>query len=913
MGQRFGGWLRGLGFRLRQGKYQRELRDEMREHVRLKAQELTAGGMAEPEAMSAAQKTFGNELKLREESQDSWHWNWLAALIQDLLYGLRQIRRNPGYAAIVTATLAIGIGANTAIFSLMNAVAYQHLPVPRPHQLVYFNWSARHSIRTHSTYFYDECQSSANGTSGCSFTFPLYRQILHDTKDFQSAFAYSGIYPLHILNGQNLTSEQGRFCTSQFFAGLQVRPYLGRFFDSADDRAGATPVAVLAYGYWRAAFHGDKQILGHAIRVGSVPAIVIGIAPPGFHGLVIGEREELWMPTADAGRILNVSQQHRALMRNNGSAWLELAARLRPGISLAQARTAADAALRFQMRHSAHPIFHPRDQPKITLATMAGGLPRVSKILLPLFDLLIASAGLVLLIICVNLSGLGLTRAQQRQREMAIRLSVGASRRRVLRQLFTESLLLALLGAGLGIAFAYASSGLLIRFLSRNWGHHLALNFSLNLPVLLFTLAIAIFAALASGLIPALHATRVELYARLKQMREDAPGKHKARTGNVLAVIQTALALVIMGGAGLLLRTLYKLETRPVGFSEHRLITITASFPHATASAAPGWQRMENLRQRIEHFSGVKSASIADMPLLNEESSTQDVHLHPGKPAIGWAYALWVGPRYFSTMGIPILSGRKFAPADFGPMSPQPKSPAIIVNHAFARQYFPGKNALGRLVWVGRKKSFQIAGVAGNTLFQSLRGKIKPIVYYPTYLSNGVMLVRTAMASAGLMPSLWRSMHKFDPDVPFGQPQSQIQIIEKSLFQQRLMGILLSLFAGIVMALACLGLYGLLAFETLQQRREIGIRMALGAQAAQVRRGVLARGLKLSGFGVAAGLILALGVNRFLSSQLYGISPMDFWALFSASLLLLGVAALACWLPARRSTHIDPWQTLRYE
>ncbi len=913
MGQRFGGCLRGLGFRLRQGKYQRELRDEMREHVRLKAQELTAGGMPEPEAMSAAQKTFGNELKLREESQDAWHWNWLAALIQDLRYGLRQIRRNPGYAAIVIATLAIGIGANTAIFSLMNAVAYQHLPVPRPQQLVYFNWSARHSIRAYSNYNYGECQSSVNGTSGCSFTFPFYRQILHDTKDFQSAFAYSGIYPLHILNGQNLTSEQGRFCTSQFLAGLQVRPYLGRFFDSADDRAGATPVVVIAYGYWSAAFHGDKKILGHAIRVGSVPAIVIGIAPPGFHGLVIGEREDLWIPAADAGRILNVPQQYRAWMRTNGSAWLELAARLRPGISLAQARTAADAALRFQMSHGASPIFHLRDQPKITLATMADGLPRVSKILLPLFDLLMASVGLVLLIICVNLSGLGLTRAQQRQREMAIRLSVGASRRRVLRQLFTESLLLALLGAGLGIAFAYASSGLLIRFLSRNWGHQLDLNFSLNLPVLLFTLAIAIFAALASGLIPALRATRVELYARLKQMREDAPGKHRSRAGNVLIVVQTALALVIMGGAGLLLRTLYKLETRPAGFSERHLITISASFPHAAAGAVSGWRRMENLRQRIEHFPGVKSATIADMPLLSGESSTQGVKLRPGRPSLGWADALWVGPRFFSTMGIPLLTGRKFARQEFGPMSPQPKSTAIIVNHAFAHQYFPGKNALGELVWLGPKKPFRIAGVVGNTLLQSLRGKIKPVVYYPAYLNGGVMLVRAAMASAGLALPLRRGMQKLDPGVPFGRPQSQIQIIEKSLFQQRLAGILFSLFALIVMALACLGLYGLLAFETLQQRREIGIRMALGAQAAQVRRRVVARGLKLSGVGVAVGLALALGVNRFLSSLLYGVSPMDFWALFSASLLLIGVAGLACWLPARRSARIDPWQTLHYE
>ncbi len=908
--------------------------EELQSHLALETDRLREAGMSQAEAERAARLKLGNPTHIQERFYEAHRWIWFDQFRQDLRYGLRQLRRNRGFAAVAILTLALAIGGNTAIFSLLDAIMLRPLPVPRPGQLVFFNWKAANWPKTVSFSSYGDClfrYSTIHPVNSCSFPMPVLHRLERDRRDFSGVFATSGLQRFSVQAGGSAALTWGRFYTGEFFATLGLAPARGRFFGPADDRDGAAPVAVLANDYWRSHFNADPNVVGREIRVNDYPVKVVGVAPRGFHGLHLGFHEAIWLPLADEPLLFHFSPKTAALQAGGQTFWLEIVGRLRPHVTRARAQAAAGVLFEQETTAGGHPNFKPSDHPQLLLTSAAHGLRLLQNNFSSTFYLLLAAVGVVLLIACANLAGLSLARVGARQREMAMRLALGARRRRLVRQLLTESLLPALLGAALGVGLAYAGATWLVQFLSHGWFVSLQFNLSPDWRVLGFTLAITLLAAVLSGLAPAWGAIRIAVAPALKENPEQRALGRGWSAGNLLVVIQTALAVLMLAGAGLLARSLLNLETRKPGFQPNHLLFLRLQFPdignasrRAPASrkfnaGMPGWQTASELRRRLAALPGVAASSYAGYVPLGGSLSSGDIYLsapmgkHP--KSAGEAITQQVGPHYFATLGIPLLAGRRFHANEFAPPASFPAHPVVIVNQAFAQKYFHGANPLGARLWQSGAKhpASEIVGVAGNNLVSSLRDAVQPEIYMPAQLTFMAYAVRTRGPAAAMLPSIRALVKQAAPEAPIVYLRTENQIIARSLYQERLTGGLISLFALLVVALACLGLYGLLAYEVARRRREIGIRMALGAASARVERMVVGRGLLLALAGVAAGLGAALALTRFLASRLYGLKPNDPATLALVGLLFLALAAVACWLPARRAAQLDPWQALRSE
>ncbi len=937
-------WLsqtfRRLALLFHRERLDRELREEMELHLELKAKALRQpargeAGLDEAEARAAAHRAFGNPLLLRERSREIWGLEWLASLGQDLRYGWRQLRRNPGFAAAAILTLALAIGANTAIFSLLNAVMLRPLPVPQPGRLVFFNWQANGFLFHGGFSSYGDCMfrtSTVRPVKACSFSYPIYRRFRRDHRDFSGVFATDGMQQFNVQTGGGAGLAWGRYDTGEFFSTLGLTPALGRFFGPADNRPGAAPVAVLANDYWRSRFNANPKIIGREIHVDAYPVTIIGVAPRGFHGLHLGFDENIWLPLADQNLLSHITPKDAAFQSSNQMFGLELLGRLRPGVSRAQAQAAGSVLFQQATTTGAHPNFKPGDHPQLRLTSAAHGLRLLARQFSSTLYLLLGAVGLVLLIACANIAGLSLARASARQREIAMRLALGARRRRILRQLLTESLLLALLGAALGVGLAYAGAARLANFISHGGFFALNLNLIPDLRVLGFTLAITLLAAILSGLAPAWGATGFAIAPALKENPEQRALGRGWSAGNLLVVAQAGLAVLMLAGAGLLARSLLNLETRNIGFQPNHLLFMRLQFPdidNANASmpapssknssaAMPAWQTASELRRRLAALPGMAYASYVSYVPLNGSLSSGSFYLHPplGKHAksAGDAILQQIGPKYFATLGIPLLAGRRFRWHEFAPPDSPPAQPVAIVNQAFAQKYLHGINPLGARLWQDSKHApREIVGVVGNSLVSSLRDEMQPTIYFPEKLANFAFAMRTRGSATAMMPSIRALTKQVAPEAPIVYLRTEHRIIARSIYQERLIGGLIGLFALLVMALAYLGLYGLLAYEVARRRREIGIRMALGAAKPHVERMIIGRGLLLALAGIAAGLGAALALTRYITSRLYGLKPNDPVTLAAVGLLFLVLAGFACWLPARRAAGLDPWQSLRSE
>ncbi len=882
----------------------------------------------------------------------------MSMLIQDLRYGIRMLARSPGFTFVAVLTLALGIGASTAIFSLIDAVMFRSLPVRDPSQLVLLRWTAHKTPERNGVSSFGDCGGEGNdrNPSGCSFPEPFFELIRSDKEVFSGATAFAG--PAHLVLSGNGSARmaRGEIVSGDYFSTLGVGAALGRTLGPDDDSPSASPAAVLSYAFWQTAFGGNRSAVGQTVLLNSVPFTIVGVADPSFTHLSPGKTQDLFLPLAMVER-LNIpwGRQTRSLTEW----WLAILTRLQPGTTIEKAQAATSLIFRDEMLHGGKPLSKAEDNPAIILLPAQTGLSGQRGFFSQILYVLMFAVALVLLIACANVAGLLLARATARQKEMAVRLAVGANRAKIVRQLLTESVLLSFSGGCLGVLFAYWGVHGMTALILGTSDRPFPFTVEPDWRVLAFTLSAAILTGILFGLAPAFRSTRLDLAPALKENAATLPGRGYAGRpfplGRALVVVQVALSMIVLIGAGLLVRTLQNLRDINPGFDTRNILLFGIDPTLAKYEDSQIQSLYRGLQERIAALPGVISVGYSSDALLSGGLWTEDVHVE-GQPekATVEVDMLATGPDFFKTMRIPLIGGRTFTTEDFhqadeaaaarkhaeeaaantpkAPVNaakaapPGPPTP-ILVNQAFVRKYFPGQNPLGKRLREGdssgssgdaftggaKAKAYEIAGVVGDTKYATLRREIHPMAYVPATGGGAYFELRTAPDPSTLIPAVREVVKSVDGNLPLFEVRTQRESIEGLLTQERVVARLSSFFGLLALLLACVGLYSLLAYEVARRTREVGIRMALGAEWRDVARLILAGGMKLVLAGVVVGVVGALAFTRVLSSLLYGLKPTDLPTYLMVALLLGAVALLACYIPARRATKIGPMVALRYE
>jgi len=909
----------------------RELENELAYHVEMKTEENIARGMSRDEARRAALIDAGGIEVAKENCRETRGVNWIHDLGQDLRFGLRMMRKNLGFTAVAVLTLALGIGANTAIFSVINAMLLKTLPVKEPKQLVMLNWASANGWPGEDL-IYNAAGSWNQEKSGrlvCwSFPYYVYQQIVERNQAFSNVAAVAGNgSALSVAYGGEPAQADGQYVSGSFFATLGVRAVAGRMFDESDDRLGATPAVVLGYGYWQRRFGGDVGIVGRMIEINGAPATVEGVSEPGFFGIQPGRSVDVWLPL-HAQLQLEPNSPPPPPGKQAGSPWvfeghdtwwLVLVGRLKSGVSEQQ----ADAELKVIFQQAIAGDLKSGDPAdKIPhLGTQPGGKGMGNQrfgLTTPLF-LLMGVVGLVLLIACINIANLLLARGAARQKEIAVRLAVGARRGRLVRQLLTESVMLAGTGAAAGMLLALWGTRILL-LLMGSGGTAIALDVAPDVRVLSFTAGLALVAGVLFGLSPALRATRVDLTPSLRESG-GAFGSGRgygARIGlgGALVIAQVSLSLVLLVGAGLFIRTLVNLQHASTGFNTQNLLLFGVDATHAGYAGARLADFYEELERRIEALPGVRSVSASHSTLIGGGGNFQMLQI-PGYMAkarenVGAAIN-WVGPNFFRTMGIPFALGRDIAESD---TSDAPK--VIVVNEQFVRQFFSGANPLGRHITLGKKTDVEIVGVVSDAKYFDLRSAAPATIYPPWVQESNLNTalhfeVRTAADPRGLMSSVQQLMAAMDKKVSAYDMKTEVEQIDQSLFATRILAELTSFFGALAALLASVGLYGVMAFGVSRRTREIGVRVALGASRGEIVGMVVREMFVLVAMGLGIGVAAALGASRLIASFLYGVTPSDPFTCAAVCAVLAGVALAACVVPAHRASLVDPMVALRHE
>ena len=906
---KLGAWFKGRKQR------ERDLDDEIRTHLVMAIRQRIERGEDPATAERNARRELGNEPLVKEVTRDMWGFGWLETLVQDVRYGLRQLRRNPGMTAVAILTLALGIGANTAIFSLIDAVMLRMLPVKDPQQLVLLS-----SEKTKA--------GPGPGYSGygISLSYFGFQRLRRQSEVFSSVI---GFVPLGFtsesvavnIDGQPSLAG-GEMVSGNYFSGLGVPAILGRLFTEEDEDR-ANRVTVLSYRYWTRKFGRDSAIIGKNIILGGQPYTVVGVTPPEFFGVEPGRAPDFWVPLAEEPGLTPWGVQP-----NSGQSpftdkqwwWLMIMGRLKPGVSQEQARAAMEVWLRQTLTGDL--ALSPKDAQAFVmkLEPASGGLESLRERFSQPLLILMGAVGLVLLIACANVAALLLARGQARRREMAVRLALGASRSRLVRQLLTESLMLAAAGGLCGMALAAWGARVLLLLMSGEAA--LPLDVRLDLKVAGFAAAVSMLTGILFGLAPALGSTRLNINPALK---ENAHGGFQSRRstrwrfGKTLVVAQVAFSLLLVTGAGLFVRTLMNLEHQNLGFDPHGLLLFGVN-PRQNGYEGPRLISLyDRLLQRIHAVPGVQAVSLSAFALMSGWCNTSSIAVESGetKPDQN-ATVFWnlVGPDFLNTMRIRLLLGRGISEHD------TPTSPRVaVVNQALARKFFGNLDPLGRSFNFGREfkpdDAYEIVGVTEDAKYTDMRDEVPLTAYIPFSQSSetGAMHfeVRTAGDPTLLIPSLRQAVREVDSNLALSEVKTQSQQIDEALIQEKLFARLSSFFGGLALALAAIGLYGTMTFSVTRKTNEIGIRVALGAKPSEILRMVLEEALVQVLIGTALGLPLAYAAARLVVSQLYGLKPSDPLTFSLAVGLLLAVATLAACLPARRASHVDPMVALRYE
>jgi predicted permease len=806
----------------------------------------------------------------------------LDSFLKDAGYAGRTFRRNPGFTALVVVSIAFGIAANTIVFSMVKATLLGALPVKEPVRLYTFS-------------------------DGSSLSYPDYQDFAALTGVFEGVMAHFPLVPVSIGGAGAPERTWGQLVSGNYFQLLGLQPALGRgILPHEDVVEGRDAVVVLSHALWRRRFHSDPHIVGKAVKLNGLGYTVVGVAPRGFQGTDRGLAPEFWAPLAMYFRLLPELGNDKRTSRHNQ--WLEVTARLKRGVSREEAQAAANTVYARGQEEVRR-----KDQPRRTVTlTPAGGIPAARPFVMGLMAVLMVVVGLVLLIACANVANLLLARAAARQKEIGIRLSAGAGRGRLIRQLLTESLLLAVMGAAAGWALSMGATRAISR-LELPLPVPVAFDFSPDLRVLAFTAGLSVLTGILFGLAPALRATRVDLVTALKDTGGALGGSRRFGLRNALVMTQVALSLVLLVGAGLFLRSLENASSIDIGFRTDNLLLMGVDPKLHGYSEEKSRRFFSELERRVAALPGVRSVSFVDVVPLSIGSSSTSYSAADGKDEKHTNADIFsVGSRYFETMGIPLRRGRDFTRGE--------GSAVVLINELMAQRLFGNQDPIGREIR-GGSRAFQVIGIVGNSKSRTLGEAPRACVYRSmggdasraSSFFGISLLVKTAAAPGGLFHAVRRQVEALDPDVAVFNSKTMQEHLSRALLIPRLCAALFGAFGVVGLALAGVGLYGMMSYSVRCRTREIGIRMALGARAGAVLRMVARQALALVAAGLLAGLAAAWALSRFIAGMLYGIDAADALTFTAVPLVLLAVALAAVLAPAARAARVDPNIALRYE
>jgi predicted permease len=905
----------------RQSVDQRRFLEEMAEHLSLQTEENLRSGMTPAEARRQAVLKFGAVEAIREQYHAEKSLPLLESVVQDVRYSIRILGKSRGFTSIAAISLALAIGANTTIFSVTKRLLLDRLDVPHAEQLRLLHWHGDRN--TAVTNMWGMSDNTPEGIGAASFSYPAFEQLRRDNHVLEDLFAFKDVGRMNATIDGDAQILQGELVSGNYFDQLQVPPQIGRPILAADDQIGAPAVALISAELWQRAFGSSSAVVGRTIKVNMVPVTVIGVTPPGFTGAKsLQSAPDLFLPLSSQPLVEPRGRNGSLLGASSPQVWwLNIMGRTRPGISDATAQAALDVSLSDVVRSSLRPDAN-TTIPRLDLLDGSRGLFLSKQMFAKPLELLMAVVALVLLLACSNIASLLFARSMARQREVGVRLALGAGRARVLRGVLTESMLLSALGGVLGVALAFAGCRMLPALLANPW-ETLQFKMPLDWTVLAFTASVTVLSGLLFGIVPAWIATRSDGGACLKGSAQNIARRRKGFGGKMIVSFQLMLSTLLVAGALLFVGTLFNLAHVNPGFRTNHLVIFAIQQPESRYPPPKDLQLHHQIEERLRALPAVENVTLSEVGYISDsmentpflpEGQIQD----PEKDQSAWNNA--VSPSFFHTMGIPIMAGRDFNENDTA------SAPKVgILSESLARKAFPGQNPIGKHFLAHFHPSegapgdlIEVVGICGDTRYWSL--KQNPVgMFYQPYLQvqnldfGATYEVRTSMSPGSIAPSLRAAVQAIDPDLPLQDIRTQQEQIDASMQQERIIAALTASFGVLALLLACVGVYGVMAYSVAQRTSEIGIRIALGALPKEVLAMVLREATWIGLGAIIFGLGATLLTTRMVKSLLYGLQPNDPAVLAASATLLALIGLAATWVPARRAAAVQPMEALRHE
>lgn len=910
-------WLRAA---FRRGELERRMESELECHLENLTRDLIRSGFSQEEAARRARMAVGPALKHKEEMRASFGLRWWDELWADVRYALRIMRKSPGFMAVAILSLALGIGANTAIFTTAQHMLLDRLHVWRSDQLRMFYWSEPRDGAVKELWgFWDDLPDG--GEVSTSFSYPVYEELRRENRSLADVMAFKPLFGVTVSVHNEARATDAEMVSGNYYSVLGVQPQLGRGIQESDDGAiGSGPVVTISDRLWTNRFERSPDVIGEVIQVNATPMTIVGVNPAGFTGAYSAQgTPDIFFPFSMqplvAPQVFDATMSP-SLQGNKSLWWVLIMGRAKPGVPDANAESALNVSLSAAVR-ATMPVSKDNQIPRLLLRDGSRGQnPHAEGFAKPIY-VLMALAGLVLLLACANLANLLLARAGARKRETSTRLALGAGRGRILRQMMTESLLLSLMGGAGGLLLAWVMRNAIPRLLSNAWSAP-AFAAKFDWPIFAFAVAMSIVTGIIFGLAPAWQAARVDVNSSLKDSGQTTTNRRRGLASKTIVTVQMALSMLLVVGAGLFARTLMHLERTPLGFRSHGLLLFDVELPETLYPNAASTAVLERVEERLSAVPGVKDVALTQAPLISGSAGFSTfVPEGQQRKAEGNPSVLMnnVGAHFFSTFGIPMVAGRGFDANDT-----QTSRKVAVVNESLAKTYFPDLNPIGRTFEAGlhHPVTIEIVGVCGDAKYDHIRKKVEPTYYAPYWQKDdgiraATFAVATPLEGESMQSSLRDAVRQVDANLPMLNLRTQDEQIEANLRQERIVAVLTSGFGVLALVLACVGIYGIMAYTVVQRTSEIGVRLALGAIPRQVLEMILREASRISIAGITIGLGASFVLARFVRSMLYGIAATDPVTLLGAALILLLVALGASWIPARRAAGVQPMEALRHE
>lgn len=914
---RFRTWVRGVFDR---EELDRQVSDELQFHIESYAEDLMSSGINPEEAMRRARAEFGSIVARKEDCRAAWGTRFFDSAIGDLRYTFRMLAKNPGFALIAVGSLSLGVGANTVIFTAAQHMLFDRLNVPHPEQLRLLSWNET-SAGVVQEMWGEFDDLPGGGQQSTSFSYPVYQQLRKQPRAMETLFAFKPLDRQTVNVDGRPMAVAAEMISGNYYESLGVRPQLGRGIEESDDGAvGSGPVVVISDRFWTREFGRSPTVLGKSILLNLTPVTIIGVNPPGFTGAYSAQgTPDIFLPFSMQPIVSPMKfggSKSTSLLTNSDFWWVLVMARAEPGFANQAAEASLNIAFHAAVRGTMA-VTKDDQVPRLVLMDGSRGQDPAAEGLTKPVYVLMALSGLVLLLACVNLANLLLARANARQREMSVRLALGAGRWRILRQMMTESLMLSVIGGTAGLALAYMVRNAIPKMLSSAWSAP-AFSARFDWRIFGFAVGVSILTSILFGLAPAWAATRVQVSSGLKEAAQTTTHRRHGLAGRSIVVIEVALSMLLLVGAGLFAQTLANLRRSHLGFSPDNLLLFELQPPqteYPDAANIPLYRRLEG---KLAAIPGVRSVTLTAVPLISGNAMVRTVvpEGQQRKPDHNPSVLVnEAGQTFFSTYGIPILAGRGFDTSDT-----ETSKKIAVVNQSLAKKYFPHLNPIGRTFEAGLHEPvrIEIVGVCKDAKYDHVRKDPEPTFYVPYWQNkNGesaaTFALETSLEAKILTPTLLRTVQSEDKNLPLLDIRTQNEQISAATQHERIFADLTTAFGVLALILACTGIYGIMACSVSRRISEIGIRMALGARSEQVRGMVLGEASWMTSAGVLTGAVGALALGRVVKSMLYGLQAWDPLTFVAAAASLLLIALASSWIPARRAAKVDPIKALRHE